>query len=108
MQRFEDGKVFFNATYDPIDPRGQADTLAVHSLSKSFHALDEEVDILMYSWLFCLERTSAKGRRKLFGDLAMSHGVPFPDETTMLIIAMIIDLGFRKPLKKLVMGTIQI
>lgn len=54
----------------------------------------------MYGRLFCFKRPSTKGRRKLFGNLTMSHGIPLPDQSAMLIVSMIVDLSLGEALQK--------
>lgn len=92
--------------YYPVDPRRQADTLPIFALTKSFHAPNKEINIFVDDRLLRFQSTSAEGWRELLSDLMMSHGVPLPYETTVLVVAMIVDLGLWKALQTLFMSTI--
>lgn len=50
------------AAYYPVDPCGQADSLAIHARTESLHALSKKVNILVYGRLLGFECAPAKGR----------------------------------------------
>jgi hypothetical protein len=62
----------------------------------------------MYGWFLHFQCSTTKGWRKLFGHLAVSHRIPFPDDAPMLIVSMIIDLGFWEALKKLIVRPVNV
>lgn len=91
----------------PVHPRWQTDTFVI-AVAKLFHAIHEQINALVQGRLFRLEGPPAEGWGQLLGDLVMAHGIPLPDDTAVLVVYLVVDLGLGESLNILVVGAVQV